>query len=60
MIESCGVEILDRLGVLDAILATGAVPVDRMTIVNEDVRGETTTGGMFELACLPLSGLRTK
>src|ERR1700757_2500831 len=52
MIQPCGVEILDRLGVLDAILATDAVPFDRMTIVNEDVRVETTTGGMFELQVL--------
>jgi hypothetical protein len=54
MTQPCGVEILDRLGVLDAILATDAVPLDQMTIVNEDVRVETTPGGMFELQVLVL------
>ena len=48
MIQPCGVEILDRLGVLNAILAAGAVPLDRITlVVNEDVRIETATEGTF-------------
>ena len=53
MIQPCGVEILDRLGVLNAILAAGAVPLDRITlVVNEDVRIETATEGTFaQLSC---------
>jgi 2-polyprenyl-6-methoxyphenol hydroxylase-like FAD-dependent oxidoreductase len=43
------VQILDRLGVLDAILAAGVVPLDRVTmVVNDDVRIETTTEGTFD------------
>ena len=42
IIQSCGVQILDQLGVLDAILAAGAVPLDRLTAVTDDVRIETT------------------
>ncbi|MCW2649687.1 MAG: hypothetical protein JWR32_663 [Mycobacterium sp.] len=42
-------QILDRLGVLDAILAAGVVPLDRVTmVVNDDVRIETTTEGTFD------------
>jgi 2-polyprenyl-6-methoxyphenol hydroxylase-like FAD-dependent oxidoreductase len=36
IIQPCGVEVLDRLGVLDAVLAAGAVPLDRMTMVIDD------------------------
>ncbi|OBA78290.1 hypothetical protein A9W99_24530 [Mycobacterium sp. 1164966.3] len=38
VIQPCGVEILDELDVLDAVLAHGAVPLDRFTLVYEDVR----------------------
>ncbi len=38
VILPCGVQILDELGVLDSVLAAGAVPLDRFTLVNEDVR----------------------
>ena len=44
VIQPCGVEILGRIGVLDAVLAAGAVPVDRFTLVMEDVRVEATAG----------------
>ena len=37
LIQPCGVQLLDRLGVLDAVLAAGAVPLDRMTMVIDDV-----------------------
>lgn len=41
-IQPCGVQILDELGVLDAVWATGAATLDRFTLVNEDVRIEGT------------------
>jgi len=37
LIQPCGVQLLDRLGVLDAALAAGAVPLDRVTMVIDDV-----------------------
>ncbi|BBZ10789.1 NAD(P)/FAD-dependent oxidoreductase [Mycobacterium branderi] len=42
MIQPCGVQILDRLGLLDGILAAGAVPLDRLSLVNDDVRIDAT------------------
>jgi menaquinone-9 beta-reductase len=43
IIQSCGVQVLERLGVLDDVLASGAVPLDRMTMVIDDaVRIEAT------------------
>lgn len=38
VIQPSGVGILERLGVLDEVLAAGAVPLDRLTLVNDDVR----------------------
>lgn len=38
VIQPCGVQILGGLGVLDAALAAGAVPLNRLTLVTEDVR----------------------
>lgn len=38
VIQSCGVEILDRLRVLDTVLAAGAVPLSRFTLVVDDAR----------------------
>lgn len=40
VIQPCGVEILDEIGVLDSVLAHGAVPLDHFTLVYEDVRIE--------------------
>jgi menaquinone-9 beta-reductase len=37
LIQPCGVQLLDRLGVLDAVLAAGAVPLDNLTMVIDDV-----------------------
>ena len=37
LIQPCGVQLLDRLGVLDAVLAAGAVPLDSLTMVIDDV-----------------------
>ena len=42
VIQPCGAEILDEIGVLDAILANGAVPLDSFTLVYEDVRIDGT------------------
>jgi 2-polyprenyl-6-methoxyphenol hydroxylase-like FAD-dependent oxidoreductase len=42
MIQPCGVQMLDRLGLLDGILAAGAAPLDRLTLVNDDVRIDAT------------------
>ena len=41
VIQPCGVAILDRLGVLDTVLAAGAVPLTRFTLVAEDARIDT-------------------
>jgi menaquinone-9 beta-reductase len=38
VIQPCGVAILERLGVLDAIWAAGAVPLTRFTLVSEGAR----------------------
>lgn len=40
VIQPVGVAILDRLGVLENAIAAGAVPLDRFTLVNDDVRIE--------------------
>lgn len=42
MIQPCGVQMLDRWGVLETVLAAGAVPLDRLTLVNDNVRIEAT------------------
>jgi 2-polyprenyl-6-methoxyphenol hydroxylase-like FAD-dependent oxidoreductase len=42
VIQPCGVQMLDRLGILDRILMAGAVPIDRFTLVNDDVRIDAT------------------
>lgn len=38
VIQPCGVAILGRLGMLEAVLAAGAVPLTRITLVAEDAR----------------------
>lgn len=38
VIQPCGVAVLDRLGALDAVLAAGAVPLTRFTLVTEEAR----------------------
>jgi flavin-dependent dehydrogenase len=38
VIQPCGVAILDRLGVLDAVLGAGAVQLSRITLVADDAR----------------------
>ena len=42
VIQPCGVQMLDHLGVLERILMAGAVPIDRFTLVNDDVRIDAT------------------
>lgn len=36
IIQPCGTRVLDQLGLLGAVLAAGAVPLDRMTMVIDD------------------------
>jgi menaquinone-9 beta-reductase len=52
VIQPCGVQMLDRLGALNAILAAGAVPLDRLTMLNDDVRIEMTTDRTFDWPAL--------
>jgi flavin-dependent dehydrogenase len=42
VIQPCGAAVFERIGVRDAVLAAGAVPIDRFTLVNEDVRIDGT------------------
>ncbi len=46
LVQSHGVDILDRLGVRDTLLGLGAAEIDRFTLVNDDVRirGEAIPG----------------
>ncbi|GAB1814356.1 NAD(P)/FAD-dependent oxidoreductase [Mycobacterium sp. MUNTM1] len=48
MIQPCGVRILDELGVLEALLAAGAVPLRDFTIVSDDVRMDATVDDVAE------------
>src|SRR5271156_3970139 len=36
LIQPCGVQLLDRLNVLGGVMAAGAVPLDRLTMVIDD------------------------
>jgi 2-polyprenyl-6-methoxyphenol hydroxylase-like FAD-dependent oxidoreductase len=46
LVQPCGVQLLDRLGVLDGVMAAGAVPLDRLTMVIDDaVRLEAALDG---------------
>lgn len=38
VIQPCGVAVLGRLGILDAVVGAGAVPLTRLTLVAEDAR----------------------
>lgn len=42
IIQPCGVQVLDRLGVLDAVLAAGAAELAEVVVVIDDVRIEAT------------------
>jgi menaquinone-9 beta-reductase len=53
VIQPCGVAVLERIGALDAVLAAGAVPLDRVTLVNEDVRID----GKLDPSVFPHPGL---
>ena len=48
VIQPCGVQILDQLGVLEQLLAAGTAPLDRFTMVSDDVRLEATRDGSLE------------
>ena len=43
LIQPCGVEVLERLGLLDRLLAAGAATVGRFTLVSDGVRIEAAT-----------------
>lgn len=45
VIQPCGVAVLDRLGVLDTVLAAGAVPLTRFRLVTEEARIDADTSG---------------
>jgi 2-polyprenyl-6-methoxyphenol hydroxylase-like FAD-dependent oxidoreductase len=45
VIQPCGVAALDRLGVLDTVLAAGAVPLTRFRLVTEEARIDADTSG---------------
>lgn len=53
VIQPSGAGALERMGALDAVLAAGAVPLDRLTLVNEDVRVD----GRLDRSVFPLPGL---
>ncbi|MGA5465295.1 NAD(P)/FAD-dependent oxidoreductase [Mycobacterium sp. NPDC050041] len=53
VIQPCGASVLERIGALEAVLAAGAVPIDRITLVNEDVRID----GGLDPAVFPRPGL---
>jgi menaquinone-9 beta-reductase len=38
VIQPAGVQILDQLGMLPAVQRAGAIPIDRFTLINDDVR----------------------
>lgn len=53
VIQPCGVAVLDRLGLLDTVLAAGAAPLTRFTFVTDDARIETTIdAGVFGVPSL--------
>lgn len=54
VIHPCGVAILGRLGVLDAVLAAGAAPLTRFTFVAADARIDTAINAEA-FGALPLS-----
>ncbi len=55
VIQPCGVAVLERLGALDPVLAAGAVPLSRFTLVAEGTRMEARFGpGEFEAPSLCL------
>lgn len=52
LIQPCGVQMLDRLGVLNAVLEAGAVPLDQITFANDDVRFDLINDGTLEWPAL--------
>ena len=52
LIQPCGVQMLDRLGVLNAVFGAGAVPLDQITFINDDVRFDLTNDGTLEWPAL--------
>jgi menaquinone-9 beta-reductase len=55
VIQPCGVGVLDRIGILDGILAAGAVPLTRFTFVNDGARMEARLDeGLFDSPSLSM------
>lgn len=55
MIQSCGVDVLDELRVLDTLMSAGAAPLHRATVASDDVRIHATVDA---LAAHPVLCLR--
>jgi 2-polyprenyl-6-methoxyphenol hydroxylase-like FAD-dependent oxidoreductase len=55
VLQPCGVEVLDRLGVLPAVLDAGGVPLDRFSLVVDDARVDADLG-MRPTPTAPLGG----
>ncbi len=55
VIQPCGVGVLDRIGVLDGVLAAGAMPLTRFTFVGDGARMEARLDdGLFDFPSLSM------
>jgi 2-polyprenyl-6-methoxyphenol hydroxylase-like FAD-dependent oxidoreductase len=54
IIQGCGVDVLDELGVLDTVLAAGAAPLHAATLASDDVRMHATAEGLVDHPALCL------
>jgi 2-polyprenyl-6-methoxyphenol hydroxylase-like FAD-dependent oxidoreductase len=57
MIQSCGVGVLDELGVLDTLMSAGAAPLHAATVASDDVRIHATVDGQADHPVLCLRRL---
>lgn len=57
MIQSCGVDVLDELGVLDTLMSAGAAPLHGATIASDDVRIHAAVDGQADHPVLCLRRL---
>ncbi len=57
LIQRCGVDALDELGVLDALTSAGAVPLHGATMASSDVRMHETADGLADHPALCLRRL---
>jgi flavin-dependent dehydrogenase len=59
VIQPCGVDVLERIGVLDGILAAGAVPLTRFSFVSDAARMEATIDdGLFDSPSISLRRIK--